>query len=104
MKIVKIFAGCVFALNISNAVCFCTIQFDQAFQNLTNEVVETWQNHSEAINKLIPEIIKNTLDIKQQNEVLKKLVEGEKKKALQNAEIVFTLEKIIELKNTGEMR
>lgn len=109
MKItIRVFLVFLLFINASNVyACHCTNQIRDAFENLTNEVVEAIDAQEQAITKnkgLIDQIKKNISDIEEQNKVIEKLIEGEKRKALQNAEILFMIEKIIELKNTGEMR
>ncbi len=104
----KIFLIISLSLTISSA-CFCTSQINQAFDDLFSEVQEALKSQIDAINsesedKLVAQINKNRDDIKDQNKVLEKLIEGEKRKVLQNTEIIFILKQIIELKNTGEMR
>lgn len=104
----KLFIIFALTFSVSNLyACYCMPQIDKAFDELGREVEEAIDAQIEAITKdkgLIDQIKKNTEDIEAQNDILAKLIAGEKKKALQNYEILFMIEKIIELKNTGEMR
>jgi hypothetical protein len=102
----KIFLILIFLgfANYANAyACFCTPFIFKAFQDLSNEVNIDIGAQSTAVSSLIKQIEKNMKDIEEQNKVIEKIIEGEKRKALQNTEIVFLLKKIIELKTAGEM-
>lgn len=109
--IFKIFLIISLSLTISSA-CRCSREINKAFDDLFSEVQEALNLQISAIDsirdkrkkRLIFQIDKNIYDIKEQNKVLEKLIEGEKRKVLQNTEIIFILKQIIELKNTGEMR
>ncbi|MDR1285389.1 MAG: hypothetical protein LBJ88_04225 [Campylobacteraceae bacterium] len=99
----RVFVCFVLCFECLYAFCFCEFQLQQAYDGINNKVEEYINNQKDAVGKLIDEIKKNTKDIKEQNKVIEKIIEGEKRKALQNAEIVFLLQKIVELKTAGEM-
>jgi predicted Holliday junction resolvase-like endonuclease len=83
--------------------CFCIFEIEQAYQALTNKVTTDIDAQTESVRKLIKEIERNTEDIKKQNEVIAKIIRGEKERAVQNSHIIFLIKKITELKTAGEM-
>lgn len=89
-------------LNYANA-CFCAQTIQSSFNALTERINSDIGDQTSSVTALIKEIKKNTKDINEQNEVIKKIIEGEKHKALQNTHIIFLLRKIVELKTAGEM-
>jgi coproporphyrinogen III oxidase-like Fe-S oxidoreductase len=83
--------------------CLCVSEITQTYNGIESKVEEYINSQKNAVNKLVDRIKKNTEDIKQQNEIIEKMIEAEKRKTLQNTEIVFLLKKVIELKTAGEM-
>jgi hypothetical protein len=65
------------------------------FMKIRTDIGQMLQEQANEIrSNLIPEIRQNIADIRQQNEVLKKLIKAEKEKAIQLKQINFALEKI----------
>jgi DNA-binding transcriptional regulator GbsR (MarR family) len=100
-KILFIFIFLGFANYVQ--ACFCTYKIQQAFQDISKKVEDDIGAQKSSVEKLIEEINKNTDDIKAQNEVIEKIIKAETRKAVQNTQIVFLLQKIAELKTAGEM-
>jgi hypothetical protein len=83
--------------------CFCTQAIQDAFDGIAKKVEDYIGDQKDSVTKLIDEVKKNTDDIKEQNKIIEKIIDAEKRKAVQNMEIVFLLQKISELKTAGEM-
>jgi septal ring factor EnvC (AmiA/AmiB activator) len=90
-------------LNYAHATCYCEAALKQAFKDISKKVEDDIGAQKTSVEKLIDEIKKNTDDIKAQNEVIAKIIKAETRKAVQNTQIVFLLQKIAELKTAGEM-
>jgi type I site-specific restriction endonuclease len=82
--------------------CRCSKSICEAYDGVVDDVDEVIQDQMDAIDKLIDEIKKNTDDVTEQNNMIEKIIEAEKRKAVQNEHIVFLLKKIMELKTAGE--
>jgi hypothetical protein len=101
-KVIIIFIGCV--VYIYAVDCLCQQEISDAYSKISGNVTKIIDNQTRAINDdLIPEIEKNTDDIKEQSKVIEKIIKAETRKAVQNTQIVFLLQKIAELKTAGEM-
>jgi hypothetical protein len=101
-KVIIIFICC--AVYIYAQQCLCKDDISDAYDAVSGNVTEIVNNQTNAIkDDLIPEIEKNTDNITEQSEVLKKIIKAETRKAVQNTQIVFLLQKIAELKTAGEM-
>jgi hypothetical protein len=83
--------------------CFCALSVAAAFTQLSTQVSTDIAAQTVAVALLVQEVKKNTSDIKEQNDVLEKIIDAEKRRAVQNMEIVFLLKKISELKTAGEL-
>jgi hypothetical protein len=94
-KMKKIIFLMIFGITASNAQCYCTTDITMGFMNIRTDIEEILQNQANKINNdLIPEIRQNISDIREQNEVLEKLIKAEKERAIQLKQINFILEKV----------
>jgi hypothetical protein len=93
-KMKKIIFLVAFSITASNA-CYCAVDITQGFMKTRTDIEEVLQNQASKITEdLIPEIRQNISDIREQNEVLKKLIKAEKERAIQLKQINFILEKV----------
>jgi hypothetical protein len=93
-KVGKIIFIVFFSITTSNA-CLCLGDITPGFTKIRTDIGQMLQEQADKINNdLIPEIRQNITDIKQQNEVLKKLIKAEKERAVQLKQINFILEKV----------
>jgi hypothetical protein len=83
--------------------CQCTSAIKQAFKDINDAIDDDISAQKDSVEKLVDEVKQNTDDIKAQNEVIAKIIKAETRKAVQNTQIVFLLQKIAELKTAGEM-
>ncbi|MDR0467668.1 MAG: hypothetical protein LBG67_02325 [Campylobacteraceae bacterium] len=86
------------ALSWTINACECQPQIDTILNTVSKHIQDALNEEIQALNNnLIPAVKNATKNINSQNEVMVKIIEAEKLKAIQNKEIIFNLQKINQL-------
>jgi len=74
--------------------CECKPQIDTILNTSSKHIQEALETETQAVSNLISVVNNATKNINLQSEVLIKVINAEKLKAVQNKEIIFNLQKI----------